>query len=263
MKKILTALIVIALLITALVLASCEKEHVHSFKDTVVKPTCTFKGYTEHVCTDCGYAFQDTFVDVNPSNHVYGEEIIDKPATCSATGSKHKDCVQCGKVLTTTIKKTAHSNIEEVLVAATCTEKGTKQLTCRICGTVSTASINAKGHSYGDWIVDLEAVCETETHGLKHHVCTECDFVEEAVILPHTANGKGTVTAPTCVSVGYTTYECADCGASYVRDHKPALTNKDGSPKHTFGNWTKVEGYDNLERRDCKYCDHYEVRETK
>ena len=43
-----------------------------------------------HACTKCGYTEYQT------ENHTYGDWIIDKAATCSAKGSKHKICSQCG-----------------------------------------------------------------------------------------------------------------------------------------------------------------------
>ena len=169
MKKILTALIVVSVLITALVLASCDKEHTHSFKDTIVKPTCTFSGYTEHKCTDCGYTYQDTLVDPNPKSHVYGKAVVIKEATCSATGLKNQTCTQCGTVTQSTIAKTKHTNVDEVVLAATCTEAGTKKSTCSVCGYSSTSTIKATGHSYGDWVIDIPASCETGEYGHKYH----------------------------------------------------------------------------------------------
>lgn len=35
----------------------------HSFADTVVAPTTSAKGYTEHVCTVCGYSYRDNYTD--------------------------------------------------------------------------------------------------------------------------------------------------------------------------------------------------------
>lgn len=39
----------------------------HSYKDTVVAPTATEKGYTEHVCTVCGHSYKDAYTDPDPN----------------------------------------------------------------------------------------------------------------------------------------------------------------------------------------------------
>ena len=38
-------------------------EAAHTFIDEVVAPTYTTKGYTRHICSICGYYYDDTFVD--------------------------------------------------------------------------------------------------------------------------------------------------------------------------------------------------------
>ncbi|MBO4769357.1 MAG: phosphodiester glycosidase family protein [Clostridia bacterium] len=35
----------------------------HNFVDTVVEPTTSAKGYTEHVCAECGYSYKDNYTD--------------------------------------------------------------------------------------------------------------------------------------------------------------------------------------------------------
>ncbi len=51
----------------------------HNFKITVVSPTCTERGHTEHVCTKCGQWYWDAFT---PAEHQFGKylcEICGRP----------------------------------------------------------------------------------------------------------------------------------------------------------------------------------------
>lgn len=50
----------------------------------VVEPTCTEKGYTEHICV-CGYSYKDTYVDASGHNYVNGT------CACGAKDPNYKD----------------------------------------------------------------------------------------------------------------------------------------------------------------------------
>lgn len=260
MKKIFAALIIVALLLCMMILVACGDEgHVHSFEDVTVKPTCSTKGYVEHTCLDCGYTCQDTFTDADSKTHVYGAAVTVKEATCSQKGLNKSTCIYCGDVKETTVSTLKHIDDVVVTVEPTCTGKGKATYTCTVCGRVeANKDVVATGHKYSDWVVDVEPDCATEAYGHKYRDCSACGNREEQDIPSHNADKtKTVVTKPTCVSVGYTTYVCADCGTTYVRDYKEA------TGKHSFGSWYNVEGYNNLQRRDCKDCDHYEIKETK
>ena len=261
MKKILTALIVVALLLAAIALVSCEDEgHVHSFKDNTVKATCNTNGYVEHTC-ECGYYYQDNFTEIDPKGHNYPKDYtVTKEATCVDAGSKERICKNCGNVEVTVVKATGkHTNDRVITLAPTCTEDGKATDTCTVCGKVTTnVKVNKTGHKYGDWVIDIQPSCDTGAYGHQYRDCTVCGVREEQDIPSHTPDSSQTkTTKPTCVSVGYTTYVCSDCGATYIRDYK------DATGKHSYDAWHTVEGYSNLERHDCKDCDYYEVREKK
>lgn len=95
-----------------------EIEHTHSYKEEIVKPTCTVDGYTNHVC-ECGDSYK---TDIVPAAHV--ENVIKgTPATCTESGTTDKIvCTVCSKVLQ------KQKEIEPI------------------------------GHSYGDWVVTQEPV---------------------------------------------------------------------------------------------------------
>ena len=84
--------------------------------------------------------------------HTAGEWIIDTPATATTSGSKHKECTVCKRVLETgTIPATggsehSHSYVSKVTKAATTTEEGITTYTCSKCG-----------HSYTQTIAKIES----------------------------------------------------------------------------------------------------------
>ena len=154
--------------------------------------------------------------------HETTEWVVDAKATCSAEGSKHKECVSCKKNLeTATIAKTAHT--EEVVngKAATCTEDGlTAGKKCSICQAVilEQQKIDALNHSEGDWIIDKNA--EVGVDGSKHKECTRCHIPLKTEVIPaleetHVCAGVEwvVVTPATCKEKGVTSFICS-CGKS-------------------------------------------------
>lgn len=90
-------------------------------------------------------------------------------------------------------------------------------------------------HEYGKWIISKDETCAED--GIKYRECTKCDssvkgHIETGFVkaLGHSF-GEGVVTAPTCGSVGYTTYTCENCGDTKTDSEVSALL-------HTYGEWT-------------------------
>ena len=71
-------------------------------------------------------------------------------------------------------------------------------------------------------------------------------------------NYEKTVVAPTCTTVGYTTYTCTVCGDSYTDNVTEALG-------HSMSGWTlttaPVYGKVGQETNECANCDYFEVRD--
>ena len=71
-------------------------------------------------------------------------------------------------------------------------------------------------------------------------------------------NYEKTVVAPTCTTVGYTTYTCTACGDSYTDNVTEALG-------HSMSGWTlttaPVYGKVGQETNECANCDYFEVRD--
>lgn len=103
--------------------------------------------------------------------------IIDKEATCSATGSKHIDCTVCGQRTTEVIDiaPDAHKFYRaRVAQEATCTTDGWKNQSCKYCGHVEekVEILPALGHTPGDYRTITEATCETD--GEEVLTCSVC-----------------------------------------------------------------------------------------
>lgn len=65
----------------------------HTYKPFEKDPTCTEDGYIEYVCAECLASY---IGEVLPrTGHSESDWIIDKEATCTEAGSKHKECNDC------------------------------------------------------------------------------------------------------------------------------------------------------------------------
>ena len=75
----------------------------HSYKATVVKPTCTAKGYTLHKCTKCGASYKDKYT--NTIAHKFSAWKTAKAATPVSTGTQTRTCSVCRKTQTKPLPK--------------------------------------------------------------------------------------------------------------------------------------------------------------
>ena len=105
--------------------------------------------------------------------------VIDKAATCSVAGSKHRDCLECGvngrEIAEIPVDtENGHKFYRaKVTTEPTCTEKGEKTKTCRYCKKSEHVEyVDALGHIAGEYKVITEAQCEDE--GSKILVCGRC-----------------------------------------------------------------------------------------
>ena len=152
--------------------------------------------------------------------HETWEWIVDKNATCSEEGSKHKECVSCKAGFEDTVIPTT-KHVEETVVgkAAGCTEAGlTSGVKCSKCEKilVEQQEISPVGHVEDDWIIDR--VAEVGVEGSKHTECTVCGDTLRTETIPaivedHVHQGKewATVTPATCTETGVKAFVCT-CG---------------------------------------------------
>ena len=100
--------------------------HTHEYTKTVVAPTCTTRGYTEHVCS-CGSSYKTDYT--------------------AALGHDYKNglCTRCGAK-----DPSAHTHdYKSVVTKPTCTERGYTTYTCSVCGDSYKGSyVDPLGHDY-------------------------------------------------------------------------------------------------------------------
>ncbi len=140
-------------------------------------PTCEEVGHEAYdTCTRCDYT---TFIEIPSTGHTTSEWIVDVEATCTETGSKHKECTVCHKVLETEIlEKLGHNLVHHEKLDATCEEVGHEAYdTCTRCDYTTFKEIPSTGHTTSEWIVDVEPTHKKE--GSKHKECTTCHKVLE------------------------------------------------------------------------------------
>ncbi len=163
------------------------------------------------------------------------------------------------------VENGGHSYDDGTIIEASCVTQGCTRYTCSICGEYEDRNIvPAKGHQYEDnWIIDVDETCTAE--GVKHRECKVCSASTEGHIQWGKVPAAGhsytqTVTAPTCVDEGYTTYTCKNCPYSYVGD-------KVSAAGHLYGEWTvtiEAECEKAGERKcTCSVCDESVEGHTK
>lgn len=66
---------------------------IHTYKASVIPPTCEERGYTWYECTKCDYAVQGDFKDPVPHEYeMYGQ----RDPTCTTSGMVYYTCKYCG-----------------------------------------------------------------------------------------------------------------------------------------------------------------------
>ena len=173
-----------------------------------VEPTCTAVGNIEYyVCRDCGKCFADSecteeismFAAMLPAKgHLYSEWMIDKDASCTVTGIKHRVCAVCSDVETETVVAEGHSLVKHESNSATCTENGnieyyhcsncSKNFADEMCETeVDSIVIPSTGHADGEAVEKNrnEATCTEDGSYDIVVYCTVCgeELSRETIIL--------------------------------------------------------------------------------
>lgn len=174
----------------------------HKYKTERHNPTCQNVGYTDHICEVCGHSY---ITDIVPLvSHAY--ERVTKEPTCTDKGYTTSTCTMCGlNTVSDYTEPTGHDwNDGETVTSSTCDAEGVIEYTCNNCGEKMIKATSANGHTPGK-----AATC-TEPQ-----ICTVCETVLE---LPAGHHYESTVILPTCTSMGYTVYECKDCGETYNAD---------------------------------------------
>ncbi len=127
----------------------------------------------------------------------------------------------CGHSYTEEIAKTQAHSYTATVTAPTCTQRGYTTYVCA-CGDEYTADhVDATGHTYTSKIT--KAATHTAT-GVKTFTCKCGETYTEVIAKTATHTYKPTVTPPTLISQGYTTYRC-ECGHNYIADYTDKIKN--------------------------------------
>ena len=178
---------------------------------TVVEPTCTADGYTEHKCKDCGRVVRS---DVTKAlGHNYDPKITTK-ASCTEDGVLTYICTRCDESYTEKIPATGHK-YNDVVTEASCDKGGYTLHTCANCGdSYKDNFIAPTGHKYTKTTVK-QASCETD--GVNVYTCDTCgDSYSEVIKAKGHVYASEVTKKANCTDDGVITYTCANCGDKYT-----------------------------------------------
>ena len=192
----------------------------HDFVETVVAPTCTAEGYTEHLCSRCQHIeYSDTVAATgHKADSVVFENVV--AATCTEAGSRDSVvyCSVCQIELSreSVVIPAGHkagAAVAENLKAATCTEAGSVDsvVYCTVCKeelSRKTVVIDATGHTAGEAVAEnLKAATCTEAGSVDSVVyCTVCkeELSRKTVVIDATGHKADSIVIENVVAATYT-----------------------------------------------------------
>lgn len=207
MKKLLTALLLLATVFCgAIALAACE-ECTHDFGEweTVTAATCEEAGVRAHTCKICNERVEEV---IPAQGHLWDEEAShsNEDGTHTLVCSHNPEHV-----------KTEKCEYLDSVVAPTCDEDGYTEHICPVCDHVKRDTpVEKLGHQYGDPKPDPEhpgqhiQVCANDP---THVLSAACEYEENTVL-------------PGCETKGYTSHFCTLCGDYFEDDVKEPLEHK-------------------------------------
>ena len=131
-----------------------EPVHVHSYKATVVAPSCAAKGYTEHKCS-CGDSYKDSYTDA--LGHSFTEQAV--AATCTSGGYTLRTCSRCGTTETTNTTPALGHDYRDTVVHPTTSSEGYTEHKCSRCGDSYRDNYTEKLHEVFDLQVIINYGC--------------------------------------------------------------------------------------------------------
>lgn len=153
------------------------------------EPTCKAEGYSgDTYCVDCGIKTVSGNALAQLA-HTESDWVVDKEATETEEGERHKVCTVCGEVTVTETIPTLECEHESTelrgVKAASCTALGySGDKYCTVCGELveEGADIPKTSHTGGEWIVD-KAPTAAEA-GSRHKECTVCGETVATEVIP-------------------------------------------------------------------------------
>ncbi len=224
-------------------------EHLLSYE--TIEPTCTEKGYTEAVCSVCGYKNRDNYVDEN--GHSYGEGVvIEENVTYNVV---EYTCSVCGNCYTEEIPvEHTHSYTVQETVDASCVENGYIVYLCSVCGETMTEAIPSTGHAYAE-TSRVEATC-TEA-GYVTYTCSSCGDTYDDIIYATGHHYQSSIVEAACTQGGYTLNTCTECGNTYISNRTNPLGHS--LSDYVFNN-DSSEYFDGTETAQCSRCGETIIR---
>lgn len=236
-----------------------------------VDATCTEKGSTTVVCSVCNTILKET--EYTPAlGHKWGEWEVISGGNCKVEGKRQRKCTVCGETETISTGIGEHVYPEEgVVTPPTCTTDGFTTYTCTVCHNHSIIKDYTPklGHKYSsDYRIVREPTCHST--GSKAHYCVNCNAIEpeynEAYVeipkLAHTYGEWTVIVEPTCENTGIKERICVNEGCA-AKDEGHVETAVVGRLGHHYGDWTVVKEPTCVEngtkQRICDRCNGVET----
>lgn len=277
----------------------CGEKTVHLLEKRTVPATCLTFGYSEDVCSVCGYiSLQHDIVFPSSDYHDWGEWAVVREGSCLEEGIRYRTCALCGETET---ESTGYGDHEYVMITtpADCIHDETIAAVCRVCGeteSVTTGEMHSAAyHVWSDWSIDREADCTSEGEKsrtcsvcgavhrmaieMKEHVYQECVFppsedadgysllvcqvcgaeAGEKYDIVHVPSDEPDIIQPDCVRDGVERYLCVNCAETVSEKVLPATGEHKWGAYETVIEATCTEK--GSSRRRCAVCGAYEYRE--
>ena len=222
----------------------------HKYNSVVTEATCKQEGYTTHTCELCSHSFTDTFVEIKPHNY----EVFITDSTCTIQGCKTSICIDCSYTLYEYFEYKEHEFVD-IIKDPTCTRQGYTTHTCSVCSySYKDTYIKAKGHQYENVVTNPTCL----NKGYTTHTCKECsDSYVDSYVNPKGHNYESSIIEPTCTNQGYTIHSCKNC--SYL--YKDTYIKAKG---HQYSDWIVLKEatctLDGSKQRECKSCSKIETQ---
>ncbi len=189
--------------------------------DPAVPATCVEAGLSEGKhCSVCNViTVLQTTVKATGHTEVADDAIA---ATCTQNGwTAGSHCSACNEVIVAREEiPGGHTPTPIPDVREGCLTAGlTKGSECAVCHEILTPQQSVPAIGYHTWKLegDKSTQASCEAPGKNHYICEKCEEkkIETVLALGHEYK-DGVVTAPTCVSKGFTTHACKNCDYSYT-----------------------------------------------
>ena len=205
-----------------------SKPHTHSYKTTVVEPTCTDEGYELHKCSGCKDEYRDNF---KPAAHKWKDpEWIWSKDNKSATAK-----FVCANDKSHTMTLTATVSIEKT--PATCEKKGKIEYVAavrpdgKLYSTSKSELLDKLGHNYKDTVV--KPTCKAQGYTL--HKCSRCgDTYKDTYTKAtgHKFSAWKTTGYNFSKNTSAQTRKCTACGKTENQTTKNAITRLAGANRY-------------------------------